>query len=274
MLDGEIIIVRGAGDIATGIICRLHHCGFKLLVLETSKPTAIRRSVALSDAVYEGTKTVEGVTTKLIDSIDECPSCWSHNLVPLLIDPATTCLEQINPTAIIDAILAKKNCGTRMVMAPITIGLGPGFTAGKDVHAVIETARGHQLGRTIYRGSPHADSGIPGNIAGYSKERVLYAPTDGILEVIHDIGSQVSQGELIGRIGQSELTAPLTGQVRGMIRHNTVVTKGLKIADIDPRTEENDNCFTISDKARCISGGVLEALLFLSRKLVRKKDNQ
>jgi xanthine dehydrogenase accessory factor len=265
VIDSGVVVVRGAGDIATGTICRLHRCGFKLLVLETKSPTAIRRTVALSEAVYDQRQTVEGVTAERVENIAGCTSVWTRDRVPLLIDPAATCLPQINPIALIDAILAKKNYGTNKDMAQITIGLGPGFCGGKDVHAVIETARGHQLGRTIYTGSPLANTGIPGTIGGYSKERVLYAPTTGTIEVIQDIGSQVTSGEVVARIDKAELIAPITGVVRGMIRNQTQVAAGFKIGDIDPRIDEETNCYTISDKARCISGGVLEALLFLSK---------
>ncbi|MCP4339887.1 MAG: EF2563 family selenium-dependent molybdenum hydroxylase system protein [Desulfobulbaceae bacterium] len=265
MINSGIVVVRGGGDIATGTICRLHRCGFKLLVLETANPTAIRRTVALSEAVYDQKQTVEDVTAELINNIGECDGVWSRDRVPLLVDPGAACLSQINPIALIDAILAKKNCGTTKDMAPITIGLGPGFCGGKDVHAVIETARGHQLGRTIYSGPPLTNTGIPGMIGGYAKERVLYAPATGTIEVKQDIGSRVAGGDLVARIGKAELVAPITGLVRGMIRNYTTVAENLKIGDIDPRIDEEENCYTISDKARCISGGVLEALLFLSR---------
>lgn len=258
--------MRGGGDIATGTICRLHHCGYKLLVLETENPTAIRRTVALSEAVHDGLKTVEGVTAERIETIEECAASWARDRVPLLVDPAAACLPKVNLIALIDAIVAKKNCGTTKNMAPITIGLGPGFYGGKDVHAVIETARGHQLGRTIYSGSPLANSGIPGTIGGYTKERVLYAPHAGTIKVLQDIGSRVTKGEVVARIGLSELVAPITGLVRGMIRNHSRVAEGFKIGDIDPRIDEEENCYTISDKARCISGGVLEALLFLSKR--------
>lgn len=259
-------MVRGGGDIATGTICRLHHCGYKILVLEIENPTAIRRTVALSEAVYDSIKTVEGVTAERITTCQNCNESWSRDRVPLLVDPAADCLPQMSPIALVDAILAKKNCGTTKHMAPITIGLGPGFCGGKDVHAVIETARGHQLGRTIYTGSPLADSGIPGMIGGYARERVLYAPETGTIKVLQDIGSQVTKGEVIAHIGNTKLIAPISGLIRGMIRNQTKVAKDLKIGDIDPRIDEVENCYTISDKARCISGGVLEALLFLSRK--------
>jgi xanthine dehydrogenase accessory factor len=267
MIGNGIVVVRGGGDIATGTICRLHHCGFKLLILEISHPTAIRRTVALSEAVYEGQQRVQEVTAERIATVEECTTCWSRNRVPLLVDPTAACLSKLQPIALIDAILAKKNCGTAKNMAPITIGLGPGFYAGRDVHAVIETARGHQLGRIIYTGSPQANSGIPGMIGGYAKDRVIYAPHSGIIEGVADIGSQVTKGETIARINSLELIAPISGLVRGMIRNLTEVTQGLKIGDIDPRIDEVNNCYTISDKARCISGGVLEALLFLAKRM-------
>ncbi len=191
MIGNGILVVRGGGDIATGTICRLHHCGFKLLILEIGHPTAIRRTVALSEAVYEGQHSVEGVTAERIATVEECTACWARNRVPLLVDPTADCLPKVQPIALIDAILAKKNCGTAKNMAPIIIGLGPGFYGGKDVHAVIETARGHQLGRIIYsRKRAIADSGIPGMIGGYTKERVLYSPHSGVIDSAADIGSQ------------------------------------------------------------------------------------
>lgn len=266
MIDSGIVVIRGGGDIATGTICRLHHCDFKLLILETAKPTAIRRTVAMSEAVYDGSQTVEGVTAARVENINECTAVWTKGWVPLLVDPTAECLHEVQPIALVDAILAKKNCGTTKNMAPITIGLGPGFCGGEDVHAVVETARGHRLGRIIYSGCPLANSGIPGMIGGYTTERVLYSPCAGIIEVVQDIGSKVSKGDLVAYIDNSELLAPIHGLVRGIIRTQTSVTEGLKIGDIDPRADEVENCYTISDKARCISGGVLEALLVLARR--------
>jgi len=264
MLKNQVVIVRGGGDIATGTIHRLHRCGFRVLVLESAPPTAIRRTVSYCEAVYDGKTTVEDISAVRISAIEQCQSVWKDNNVAVVIDPRGECIEKLKPLAVIDAILAKKNYGTAMGMAPVTIGLGPGFTAGKDVHAVIETARGHSLGRVIYHGSALANTGIPGTIQGYDTERVIYAGNSGEMRIIHDIGSKVNYGEAIAMIDSTPVTAPFSGLVRGMIRSNFAVHKGLKIADIDPRTNERDNCYTISDKARCISGGVLEALLYLS----------
>lgn len=266
MADKDLIIIRGAGDIATATICRLHKCGFRLLVLETENPSAIRRRVSLSEAVYEGRQTVEGITAEHISELNQRHAVWGRNNVPLLIDPFCSRLKELRPRVAIDAIVAKRNCGTHKKMAPFTIALGPGFHAGLDVHCVIETARGHHLGRVIHSGPSLPNSGIPGVIQGFSRERVVHAPTGGVLEVMKDIGSEVQKGEIIARIETTAVQAPLSGLVRGMIRDQFKVKEKMKIADIDPRMDEPENCLTISDKARCISGGVLEALLtFMNR---------
>ena len=257
------IIVRGGGDLATGVIHRLWRAGFAPLVLECARPAAIRRQVALCEAVYAGSATVEGMTGVLINSLSEAVAIWQAGKVPVLVDEAGDCIKVLQPDIVIDAIIAKRNLGTNMGMAPLTIALGPGFEAGRDVHAVVETKRGHNLGRVISAGSAAPNSGIPGIIAGFGKERVLHAPAAGVLHVVQDIGSVVEQGQLIAKITAEDgvvvpVEATLTGIIRGMIREGFVVTKGFKIADIDPRQEELANCFTISDKARCIAGSVLE----------------
>lgn len=257
------IIVRGGGDLATGVIHRLWRAGFTPLVLECARPAAIRRQVALCEAVYAGSATVEGMTGVLINSLSEAVAIWQAGKVPVLVDEAGDCIKVLQPDIVIDAIIAKRNLGTNMGMAPLTIALGPGFEAGRDVHAVVETKRGHNLGRVISAGSAAPNSGVPGIIAGFGKERVLHAPAAGVLHVVQDIGSVVEQGQLIAEITAEDgvvvpVEATLTGIIRGMIREGFVVTKGFKIADIDPRQEELANCFTISDKARCIAGSVLE----------------
>ena len=262
------IVVRGGGDLATGVIHRLWRAGFTPLVLECAHPAAIRRQVALCEAVYAGRATVEGMTGVVIHSLNEAVEVWQAGQVPVLVDEAAACVQVLQPDIVIDAIIAKRNLGTHMEMAPLTIALGPGFTAGKDVHAVVETKRGHNLGRVITEGSAAPNSGIPGIIAGYGKERVLHAPAAGVLHVVQDIGTVVEQGQRIAEITTADgsivpVEATLTGIIRGMIREGFPVTKGFKIADIDPRQEELANCFTISDKARCIAGGVLEAVLHL-----------
>lgn len=260
-MDETLVIVRGGGDIASGTIARLFLCGFNVLVLETEQPTAIRRSVSFSEAVFDGKTTVEGVTAERISSFLDCFAVWGRRNVPILIDPQCSVLDELTPFVLIDAILAKKNCGIMKDMAELTIGLGPGFVAGEDVDIVIETSRGHDLGRVITRGPASINTGIPGVIAGVSRERVIHAPCTGVLSIVKDIGTLVEKGEPIAQVDGTPVTATISGLVRGMIRDQFSVTKGLKIADIDPRTKEYGNCFTISDKARCISGGVLEAIL-------------
>ena len=263
----ELIVVRGGGDLATGTIYKLRKCGYRVLVLESEKPSAIRRNVAFSEAVYEGRWTVEDVTAVLANDIEEAEKIMDTGNVAVLVDPRCDCLNILKPVALVDAIIAKKNLGTNRSMATITIGLGPGFTAGEDVDAVIETMRGHKLGRVILEGSAIPNTGIPGAVAGVTKERVIHAPAAGVLKNVCHITDVVEKGQIIACIetceGNVEVPATISGLLRGLIRDGYQVTKGFKIADIDPRVEEYENCFTISDKARCIAGGVLEAILYL-----------
>ena len=258
----ELIVVRGGGDLATGTIHRLWSAGFRVLVLETERPAAIRRQVSLCEAVYEGRAAVEGLTAVRIDGPEKAQEVWAEGNVPVLIDPEGKCLETLRPTVVVDAIIAKKNLGTHRGMAPYTIALGPGFTAGVDVDVVIETSRGHNLGRVITSGTAKPNTGRPGNIGGYTVERVIHAPATGVLRNIRAIGDLVEKGELIARIERKSeavmVRATISGIIRGLIRDGYPVTEGFKIADIDPRREELANCFTISDKARCIAGSVLE----------------
>ena len=263
----DLIIVRGGGDLATGTIHKLYRCGFPVLILETGAPSAIRRNVSFSEAVYTGEQTVEGVACTRAESLEHALALLRAHALPLLVDPEGACIAQLSPLAVVDAILAKRNLGTHRAMAPVTVALGPGFAAGKDVHAVVETKRGHHLGRVILSGSAAENTGVPGVIAGYGKERVIHSPADGVLRNVCAITDTVKKGDVIavveGDNGSTPVYATLDGLLRGLIRDGYPVTKGFKIADIDPRTEEYNNCFTISDKARCIAGGVLEAILYL-----------
>ena len=269
-MNNNLVIVRGGGDIASGTIMKLYKCGYSVLVLETPTPSSIRRNVSFSEAVYENTQTVEDVTCYLAKDINEAKDFLAQGKLTMLVDPECKCLNEFSAVALVDAILAKKNLGTNKTMAPITIALGPGFTAGSDVNAVIETMRGHSLGRVIYEGTAIKNTGVPGKIAGFDKERVIHSPADGILKNVHHITDLVKEGEVIANIespnGTTPVQATIDGLLRGLIRDGYPVTKGFKIADIDPRADEYNNCFTISDKARCIAGGVLEAILYLSRK--------
>lgn len=270
MKKSDLIIVRGAGDLATGTIHRLRKSGFRLLVLETDHPAAIRRQVALSEAVYSGNACVEGVEAVRVENEQQMSEAWRNGKVPVMVDPEGKCIASLQPEVVVDAILAKRNLGTSRKMAPLTIALGPGFTAGEDVDVVIETKRGHNLGRVISEGCAYPNTGIPGIIGGYGAERVIHSPAAGILKNKSKIGDIVEKGQVIaviegtgeadGEIEKTEVRATLSGLLRGMIRDNYPVTKGFKIADIDPRKEELANCFTISDKARCIAGSVLEVI--------------
>jgi len=262
----DIVVVRGGGDIATGTIHKLFKCGFKVLVLETAKPTAIRRSVSFCESVYDGSAAVEGVTARLVRSQSEISLCWEEGTIPVAVDPQGELISILKPLAVVDAILAKKNLGTKREMAPITIGLGPGFTAGTDVDIVIETMRGHSLGRLIFEGSAIPDTGIPGDIAGHSADRVIHSPDSGVIENAAEIGDKVSKGIVIARVGSTAVPAAIDGILRGIIRNNSIVSSGMKIADVDPRLSERPNCFSISEKARNIAGGVLEAILYLQNK--------
>lgn len=257
------VLVRGAGDLASGTILRLYHCGFKIIVTECAEPSAIRRLAAFCPAVWAGTATVEGVTCRKIQQPQDAEAVIHAGEIPLLVDESCQCIEYFRPAVVIDAILAKKNLGTRRTMAPITVGLGPGFTAREDVDCVIETMRGHHLGKVTRQGKAIANTGIPGNIGGYTSERVIHAPDSGEMRFIPGtgIGSLVKQGDVIAKVGETAVHATIGGVLRGLIREGFPVTKGLKIADIDPRPEQVAYCDTVSDKARAIAGGVVEAIL-------------
>ena len=267
----NLIIVRGGGDIATGTIYKLYKCGFKVLILETQNPSAIRRNVAFCEAVYNGSQTVEGLTCRLAADMTEAENLLETESIALMVDPDCKAVEYFKPVAVVDAIIAKKNIGMSMDMAPVTVALGPGFEAGKDVHAVVETMRGHNLGRVFYSGFAAQNTGVPGIIKGFGRERVIHSPAEGVLYNVRHITDTVKKGDVIAVIKNGdetyEVTATLDGILRGLIRDGYPVTKGFKIADIDPRSEEYYNCFTISDKARCIAGGVLEAVMHLKGKL-------
>ena len=262
MKDKALIVVRGAGDLATGVIHRLWRAGYPVLALEALRPAAIRRKVALCEAVYQGSAQVEDLKGLLIQRPDQLSQALDQGAVPQLVDPAGDCIAALNPACGVDAILAKKNLGTHRGMAGLTIALGPGFQAGVDVDYVVETNRGHDLGRIIAQGFAQPNTGTPGVIAGYGAQRVIHAPAAGAFRALCAIGDLVQEGQPIAQIygeqGPTPVPASLSGLIRGIIRDGYPVFQGMKIADIDPRREQYANCFTISDKARCISGSVLE----------------
>lgn len=264
----ETVVVRGAGDLATGIGHRLHRSGFNVLMLEIEKPLVIRRTVSYAQAVYDGEIVINGVKGVMVKSREEIATAWDREEIPVLVDENADIVSEIETRIVVDAILAKKNLGTTIDMAEIVIGVGPGFTAGVDVDAVVETKRGHYLGSVILDGAAIPNTGIPGTIGGYDKERVIHSPADGIIENVAKIGDVVEVGDTIAKIGETDVKAEIPGVLRGLIQNGIEVYNGLKIADIDPRGEV-DHCFTISDKARAIAGGVLEAIMY---KTFREKE--
>lgn len=259
----RLVAIRGAGDIATGVALRLYHAGFRVLMLEVAKPTVIRRSVAFAQAVFDGEMTVEGVTARRAEGAEQAFSLIEQGIIPVLVDPQCLTLAALQPHYLVDAILAKQNLGTRRDMAPVTIALGPGFDAGQDCDAVIETNRGHHLGRVIYRGFAQANTGIPGNINGHTTRRVIRAPHAGIMHCCVKLGDLVNEGDTLAHIDNTPVISPLQGMVRGLLSEGLEVSAGFKIGDVDPRGAQADHT-TVSDKARAIGGAVLEAMMKLS----------
>jgi len=259
----NLVIVRGGGDLATGIIHRIWRAGFDVIVTEIDYPMAIRRTVCFAEAVYSMEMEVEGVKAQWVSNELQAREILRKGIIPILVDVKGQIIKKVKPFAVVDAIIAKKNLGTLLTDASIVIGVGPGFTAGEDVHAVIETKRGHNLGRVITNGAAAPNTSIPGVIKGFTSERVLYAPASGFFRGCRRITDLVQADELIAYVNDSEIRAKISGVLRGILHDGLTVDTGTKIADIDPRGEK-EHCFTISDKARAIAGGVLEALMMFS----------
>ena len=260
MQQDVIVLVKGAGEMASGISHRLNKCHFKVCMTEIPEPRAVRRGVSFCEAVYDKEKTVEGLTAMIVNTDEQIVEAWKKEHIPIIIDPEGTIKDVLNPTVLIDAIVAKRNLGTRITDAPLVIGIGPGFCAGKDVHLVVETNRGHNLGRVISQGEAEENTGVPGVIAGFSIERVLRAPRDGVLQTVKQIGDTVETGDVIGSVEGMPVQAGIKGVIRGLLRDGTSVWKGMKTGDIDARGIK-EHCYTISDKTRAVGGGVLEAIL-------------
>jgi xanthine dehydrogenase accessory factor len=254
------IVIRGAGEMASGVAHRLYSAGFrKMIMTEIAKPLAIRRTVSFSEAVYEGEAGVEGIRGVLTDTIDELPALWENNIVAVMIDPSGDCVGKLKPDVLIDAMMFKKQTLLTGKEAPLVIGIGPGFTAPVNVHAVIESNRGHNLGRVIWNGSAEPYTGIPGTKNGHTAERILRSPQAGTVQHVKHISKIVKKGDTVLYINETPIYASIDGVLRGLIREVSV-EKNEKIGDIDP-TERADHCYTISDKARAIGGGVLEAIM-------------
>jgi xanthine dehydrogenase accessory factor len=256
-----IVVIRGAGDLATGVAHRLHRSGFRVLLLEVAQPLVVRRTVSFAQAVIDGTMIVEHVTAVHARSVQEIHDAWQRGEIPVYVDPAAAILKDIQADAVVDATLAKRDTGMRMDMASLTIALGPGFEAGKQVHVVIETMRGHNLGQLFFTGAALPDTGNPDPVMGYGPERVLRSPCTGPIRHVLDIGAQVKKDAVICYVGEAPVRAPFDGVVRGLIMNGREVPERLKIGDVDPRLV-TDHCYTISDKARALGGSVLEAILY------------
>jgi len=261
MFSSYKVVIKGGGDLASAVAHRLHRSGFPVIITELSNPKMVRRTVAFGNVVYEKICEIEGITSKLVNTINEIHLCLSQGKIPVIIDPECRILAKLRPTVLIDGTLSKKNLGTFLGDAPIVIGLGPGFTALKDVDAVIETKRGHYLGKVILKGTSMPDTGVPGDIMGYTHERVLRAPETGIVKNSVEIGDMVSENEIVSYVGKMPIRSKIAGIVRGIIHDGIEVKKGEKLGDVDPRGVK-DYCYSISDKGRAIAGGVLEAILY------------
>ena len=259
-----LALIRGAGDIATAIALRLHRCGMQVVMTEIARPLTVRRTVAFSEAVRLGKTQVEGVSAMVVSNAAEAADVLQRGqAIPILVDPSCACVDALAPDAVVDAILAKRNLGTRMDMAPVVVAVGPGFTAGVDCHAVVETMRGHTLGRAYYEGSALPNTAIPGLIGGFAGERVLRAPRAGEFRGVCEIGDHVEQGQVVAYVGDEPVAAMLTGMLRGLLADGVRVERGLKCGDVDPR-DDASYCSLVSDKGLAVAGGVLEAILHVS----------
>ncbi len=254
------VLVKGGGDLGTGVAWRLHKVGFPVAITELAQPLVVRRTVAFASAAYDGEIAVEGITAWRADSPDEARRLLDDEIIPVLIDPACNARAALQPTILIDAVMAKKNTGTHKDDAPLVVALGPGFTPNVDCHCVIETQRGHNLGRALWSRAAEPNTGVPGEIGGKSAERILRAPCDGVLRGKAKIGDSVKRGDVIASVDDAPVRAPFDGVLRGLVHDGLRVTTNLKIGDVDPRAAR-ENCFTISDKALAIGGGALEAIL-------------
>lgn len=258
-----LVVIRGAGDIASGIALRLYRAGVRLVLTELPNPTAVRRTVCFSEAVRLGEVQVEGIVARLAHTPEEALALANQRVIPVLADPDGACIPLLKPDAVVDGILAKENLGTNKSMAPVVIAVGPGFTAGIDCHAAVETMRGHTLGRVMYKGSTMPNTGVPGNIGGYTVERVLRAPASGIFQSCIKIGAQVKVGDVAATINGQPMLCTIDGCLRGLLQDGIEVYEGMKCGDIDPRCKP-EHCLSVSDKALAVGGGVLEALLHLT----------
>ncbi len=255
-----VILIRGGGEIASGVAHKLARAHFRVCLTEDSHPLAVSRGVAFCEAIYDGEKGVEGVVAKRVESASEIARVWQENKLPIIVDPEALVRDNIKPDVLIDAIMAKKNLGTRITDAPLVIGLGPGFKAGKDVHMVVETNDSENLGKVILEGEAEKDTGIPIAVAGLTFERALHSPTKGLFQTDKEIGDLATAGEVVASVAEQPVKAEIDGIIRALLRNGTAVEKGTKLGEIDP-TGDREVCYTIRARARSIAGGVLEAIM-------------
>ncbi|MCP4538785.1 MAG: EF2563 family selenium-dependent molybdenum hydroxylase system protein [Chloroflexi bacterium] len=256
------VAIKSGGDLGTGVAWRLHRCGFRVLMTETARPTVIRRTVAFASAVFENTITVDGITARLVNDDTGITDAWSAGDIPVLVDPKGAVIQRLRPDVVVDAILAKRNTGTNITDAPTVVALGPGFTVGTDCHAIVETKRGHNLGRVLLEGSAAPNTGVPGTVGGESAKRVLCAPIEGVFRTACAIGDSIQIGNVAAHVDDAPVRSQLNGVVRGLLYDGLKVHTGMKVGDVDPRGIVS-HCFTISDKALSVGGGVVEAILYL-----------
>jgi xanthine dehydrogenase accessory factor len=262
MRSQAVAIVKGAGDLGTGAAYRLWRAGFRVLCTDLVKPLVIRRGASFAAAIYDARITVDGALAERIMYVDEAVYAWQRNGIPVIADPAMRAINAMHPEIVVDAVMAKRNTGTKITDAPLVVALGPGFKAGEDCHAVIETQRGHNLGRVIWSGSASSDTGVPGNVGGADMQRVVRAPCAGTMYGRKAIGDVVKPGDILAQVDTTIVRAAIGGVLRGLLHDGVPVTENMKIGDIDPRAEVS-YCYTISDKALAIGGGVLEAVFAL-----------
>lgn len=260
-----LVLIKGAGDIASGIAFRLVQSGCSVAMTDLENPTSIRRTICFSEAIVRGEMVIEGVAAQRANDPEEAKAILSQGKIAVLADPEAACRAALRPDAIVDAILAKRNVGTARGDAPIVVAVGPGFTAGIDCDAVVETMRGHTLGRAYYQGSAIPNTGIPGDIGGYTLERLLRAPCDGTFRCVREIGDRVEAGEVCAYVNDRPIVSSIRGVLRGILPDGTPVYKGMKSGDVDPRCKV-EHCYLISDKALSVAGGVLEAILHFKSK--------
>jgi len=258
--ESRLVLIRGAGDLASGVAWRLQRCGFPVVMTEIEQPLVVRRTVSFAEAVFAGQAVVDGLYAQRAADVAEARRLLAEGVIPVLVDPAAACRAELRPAVLVDAIMAKVNTGTAIDDAPLVLALGPGFVAGQDCHAVIETNRGHDLGRVIWQGGAEPDTKTPGEVGGYKGARVLRAPAGGHVHAHAAIGDTVQEGAVIAHIDGAPVVAPFSGVLRGVVHPSVAVHAGMKIGDLDARAERR-YCFTISEKSLAIAGGVLEAIL-------------